>query len=266
MDELGFDAKEISSWFPSEQEDPYVLVRVPEEHSAGWTDGLVLQVRRSYITDAALDESARARKVSASVILSAKLPDAGSTMAGDFGEILTYLYHSGRTHPAEVIGAKKWRLKHDRTKPAPHSDVVQFVLPDWPTATSDDTIICSEVKTKSTKGTFKPIPAAIEGAVKDRTSRLTRTLVWLRERGLTEDLGDVRLEHLERFINAAEFPAAQKQFHAVAVVCSALVEAERLTAPDARNNDYQVLVIAVPKLYEIYNAIYEAVIHSGDTD
>jgi hypothetical protein len=39
-------------------------------------------------------------------------------MAGDFGEILAALFQATSEHPGEVIDPMKWRLKHDRTKPA----------------------------------------------------------------------------------------------------------------------------------------------------
>lgn len=114
-------------------------------------------------------------------------------MSGDFGEILVYLYQAAKEHPVEAIGPKKWRLKQDRTKPSPHSDVVHYVLPSWPTPSAQDVILCAEVKTKATAGKTAPIKEAIEGCENDRTGRLARTLVWLRERALTEDLGDIEL-------------------------------------------------------------------------
>ena len=40
-----------------------------------------------------------------------------------------------------------------------------------------------------------------------------------------EDLGDVKVEHLDRFINATDHPPASKRFCAVAVVCSSPVKA-----------------------------------------
>lgn len=94
-------------------------------------------------------------------IVSSVLPDRGSVMAGDFGEILTSIFQAASLYPLEVLDPKKWRLKQDRNQPAPHSDVVQLVVPDWPTATSADRVICSEVKTKSTDGRSTPVASAV---------------------------------------------------------------------------------------------------------
>lgn len=191
-------------------------------------------------------------------LIAARLPDAGSTMAGDFGEILVYLYQASKEHPARALGPKKWRLKQDRTKPAPHSDVVHFVLPSWPSSSENDLLLCSEVKTKSTNGGSSPIKSAIEDSAKDRTSRLARTLVWLRERALFEPLGDVQLAHLDRFINATEHPAAKKRFRAVAVICKSLVNRELVDAPTEASPDYTVVVIAVPDLQKTYTEVFES--------
>ena len=256
--DLDFDMGLALPWFTHEMDTPYVLVRVGGEHAKAWTDTLGVAVRRCYVTDSLLEERATELGVSKSEIVAARLPDAGSTMAGDFGEILVYFYQAAREQPLVAIGPKKWRLKQDRTKPAPYSDVVHFVLPNWPTPSPDDHLLCSEVKTKATNGNSKPIRSAIDDCAKDRTSRLARTLTWLRERALTEDLGDVGLAHLDRFINVDENPSFHKRFRAVAVVCSTLVDAEIPDAPTTEPADYTVVVIAVPDLKTTYTSVYRA--------
>jgi len=178
-------------------------------------------------------------------------------MAGDFGEILVFLYQASKEHSATAIGPKKWRLKQDRTKPAPYSDVIHFLLPNWPNSSTDDILLCSEVKTKSTNGDSTPIKSAIEDSGKDRVSRLAKTLTWLKERALIEDLGETTIAHLERFIKATEHPPAQKKFKAVAVICSSLLEQELEDAPSELPTGYSVIVISVPNLRETYMKIFE---------
>ncbi len=257
-DDLGFDFARATPWFPHDQEQPYVLVRVSDEHAKSWADTLGLAVRRCYVSDSIVNARASELGVNKAEIIAARMPDAGATMAGDFGEILVYLYQSAKEHPAAAFGPKKWRLKQDRKKPAPHSDVLHFVLPSWPQASDQDVLLCSEVKTKSTKSKFNPINAAIDDGARDRTSRLARTLVWLRERALVESLGDVEVAHLERFINANEHPEAKKRFRAVAVVCKSLVDGELQHAPTSEASDYTVVVIAVPDLKKTYSAVFDA--------
>ena len=90
--------------------------------------------------------------------------------------------------------------------------------------------------------------------------------MWLRERALTEDLGDIQLAHLERFINATEDPPVRKRFRAVAVVCASLIENELPDAPTDAHPEYEVVVISVPELHAIYTAVYQAALHSADME
>ena len=266
MNELGLNASNALSWFPNESEEPYTLIRVNAEHAADWEDALCDAVRRCYLSDETLETqahnleeelggSADSRRAE---IIASKLPDAGSTMAGDFGEILIYCYQAATALPRIAFGPKKWRLKQDRTKPAPGSDLVHFILPTWPTASDQDEILCAEVKTKSTNGDTSPIAGAIDDCAKDRTSRLSKTLQWLKERALTERLGEVQISHLDRFISAIEHPTATKSFRAVAVICEDLVDLELALAPQEVSPEFQLVVVAVPNLHAVYNAVFAA--------
>lgn len=266
MNELGLTANQALPWFPHQAEVPYVLVRVTPEHANAWAATLRHAVRRCYLTDDLLQ--ARVQQLEAELggtpefrqaqIINSKLPDPGATMAGDFGEILIYLYQAAKALPNTAFGPKKWRLKQDRTKPAPCSDVVHFLLPTWPIPNDHDEILCAEVKMKSTNGDSSPIADAIRDCAKDRTSRLSRTLQWLKERATTESLGQVTIAQLNRFINATDFPAAKKRFRAVAVICSSLLDAELLEAPAEASPEYTLVVVAVPALQAIYTAVFEA--------
>ena len=91
MLDLGVDLALVRSWFPHLQETPYILIRVSPEHAQTWASTLKVPVRRCYVTDQVLLESAERSGVSQTEIIAAKLPDPGSTMSGDFGEIVTYL-------------------------------------------------------------------------------------------------------------------------------------------------------------------------------
>lgn len=258
MNELGLEINEVLPWFAIEPQQGYTRVTVSADHAGTWGNVLSEAVRRCYISDARLAAAAAAADATQGAIVAAVLPDPGSVMSGDFGEIVGYLYLASRQTGA--IGPKKWRLKQDRTKPAPHSDIVQFVLPQWPEASPHDRVVCGETKAKATGGNFTPITAAIEGARTDRTSRLGRTLVWLRERALLQDIGAVTVDQLNRFINATEFPPCIREFHAIAVICSNLVEAELANlVPGDIPNGCALVVISVPNLQSTYTTVFEAV-------
>lgn len=262
MDDLGFDFADAAPWFAHAQDQPYVLIRVTPESLALLAQRIGEPLRRCYITDAELDTAALRHKIPRAEIVASRLPDPGSTMSGDFGEVLGYFYQSIQALPAAAIGPKKWRLKQDRTKPAPKSDVVHFIMPNRPNSSEQDAILCSEVKAKAVRGDTKPIESAITDCKKDRTSRLASTLVWLRERAMTTDLGDVDIPMLNRFIDAIDHAPIVKHYRAVAVVCNALVEDELLTAPAVADPEFTLVVIAVPDLKTTYTAAFAAALAS----
>lgn len=261
MDELGFDFNNAVAWFRHQQNQPYALVWLTAKQTAQLIAETAVAVRRCYITDQLLSDSSAASGLSEPQVLASRLPDPGSTMAGDFGEILGYFYQSTKELPEFAVGAKKWRLKQDRTKPAPKSDVVHFLMPNRPHSSVEDAVLCSEVKVKSTAGAAMPITSAIEDSTKDQTSRLAATLVWLRERAITDpaQLGDVDIPLLNRFINLIDHPPISRRFRAVAVICESLVGQELWAAPDIPNTDFTLLVIVVPNLRQTYESMFTAV-------
>jgi hypothetical protein len=267
MRDLQVDPGLVRSWFTQDSDsDPSVmLVRSSRAAEEAWLTDFVEAMRRCYASDEFLEDRAAVLGLPKSEVLKALLPDPGSVMAGDFGEILTFLFLGSAQHPQEVIGPKKWRLKQDRTKAAPYSDVVQFVVPDWPTPSAADRIVCAEVKTKSTDGSSTPISSAISDSTKDRLGRLSKTLVWLRERAILGELEPATLTVLDRFLEAIEHPPAAKEFWAVAVICTSLVEGELVDAPEVPPDDCIVAVIAIPELKARYEQVFGAICPSIDT-
>jgi hypothetical protein len=123
--------------------------------------------------------------------------------------------------------------------------------------------MCAEVKTKSTPGSSTPIPDAIRDSGRDRTSRLARTLQWLKERALHESIDGLDLEVLDRFAHASDHPAATKEFSAVAVVSDSLVDDELPTVPAVLSLDSKLLVLVVSDLHTTYSSVFEAAAGAG---
>lgn len=265
MDDLGLDFEEYGKAFLVAEEGKHLLIEVSQECAKNFAYDLRKAIRRCYITDERLIKRADINKVVRSEIVRSKLPDRGSTMAGEFGEILTSLYQICREYPTIVFDPWKLRLKMDRNKPAPYSDVVQFVLPKWPEASSDDRLICSEVKTKSTKGSSKPIEEAIKDSKKDSERRLPKTIAWLREQSLDPGIDSVSREQIERFgENMIEYPEVNREFNAVAVICSSLVDDEIVGIDAALDEGTKLIVISIPDLKRNYEAVYDAVLKASD--
>lgn len=267
MDDLGLEARVVAQWFAEEDNDAYRLVQVSQEDAEEIRASLPEALRRCYISDTRLEERATDQELPRAAIVQAVLPDRGSIMAGDFGEVLSFIYQAASALPETALGPKKWRLKDDRRSSAPHTDVVHFILPDWPQPSEDDVVRCAEVKTKSTDGTFSPIHDAVEGAEKDRTGRLAKTLAWLHERvRLGHDLGCVERYHIERFIDAIDHPPVSKEFFAIAVICSSLVGGEMDDAPAEAPEHCTLVIMSVPALREMYSEIYASVSQPDDAD
>lgn len=265
MDELGLDPAEVKKWFQQQFTETCELVSLSEEAAASLSAILPVPVRRCYISDALLETRATALGLRRDEVINAALPDPGAVMAGDFGEIIVFIYHGARNAPLAVSGPKKWRLKQDRTKPCPHSDVVQFILPNWPDPSAEDQLLCSEVKCKSTPGAFRPVLRAIEGCMEDRTSRLAKTLVWLRDRAILTDAAGSDIAVLNRFIQADSHPPARKRFEAVAVVCTRFLGEALEDVPSPRDPAYDVVIMTVPDLHTRYNEVFAAVAGTGAT-
>ena len=253
--DLGLSFQATAGWFSADKKPSYVFVSVKNAHATALPAALGMAIRRCYISDDKVSTQA-IQYPPATKVIAAALPDPGSVMSGEFGEILTYFYQGSTVLPAAAVGLRRWHLKQDRNKAAPYSDVVHLVLPDWPTASAKDTVLCSEVKAKSTKSKFEPIKEAIKGCETDRTSRLAGTLIWLRERAITGATEGASVAQLTRFIDPAGLPPTVKKFQAVAVVCDSLVTAEAAKAPATPSPDYEVVVISVPKLKDTYEAAY----------
>ena len=143
---------------------------------------------------------------------------------------------------------------------------MQLHLPHWPVPTDDDSVICAEVKTKSTNGHSTPVVSAIKDSRKDRESRLAKTLVWLKERAIVDDLGTVQYAHIDRFVKATDHPPATYEFRAVAVISSELVgqETADLTVPE--KSECTLVVISVPDLKANYESLYRALLENSQTD
>lgn len=264
MKELDVELEAFREIFATVQDSPFTVVEIDTEDAAALAEKLGLAVRRCYISDDRLRDRMAEESVSAREIVPAKLPDRGSTMAGDFGEILTALFQAAREHPGVVLDPMKWRLKQDRTKAAPYSDVVQMILPDWPEASEDDRIICSEVKTKSTRQASTPIASAIADSEKDSAGRFVKTLNWLRERALDTGLSAVSVKQLDRFRLPIYYPKAHREFQAVAVICASMVADEMTEVEAPPVSERALIVISVADLKANYERVYDAALLSAE--
>jgi hypothetical protein len=261
---LGLDLDTFAASFVEVTGTPFLLIQAKPEEAEKWAELLGEPARRCYIADDKLKERAAAANVTGSQVVAATIPDPGSVMSGDFGEILTAFYFAVRSRPTLTIDPVRWRYKAQRTKAAPGSDVVQLLLPSWPVATSEDRVICAEVKAKATTSTFDPIKKAGEGSKQDRSGRLTNTLVWLKDKALTDGSDTVTVAQLDRFIQAVDHPAISPDFRAVAVIDATMVADEVAKGTMPNPDECALVVMSVPDLKKHYTALFDAIVASAD--
>lgn len=129
-------------------------------------DYMVSELPECYVAKANFAARVTATGLDPQEVLAQYFPDPGSTMSGDFGEILSMFFFSSE-HAAATSLVKKWCYKQDRKKTAPHSDVV-ILHRGGATPADTDFVICAETKQKSTRSTFDPISSSIVSLSDDR--------------------------------------------------------------------------------------------------
>ncbi len=252
---------DIESWF-LEHEVPEGSIEV-RVHSledgtrAELEDFMSRAIPTCYISENELTARMNVTGLSASEIIQNKVPDQGSVMAGDFGEVLTLFYLSSeRTEIVKKL--RKWRFKQDRTKAAPHSDVIIMHRAHDDHPTTEDFVICAEAKLKSTASAFSPIEKSIEGYESDKTGRLARTLVWLKEKAIDQESVDA-IAYVSRFTDDLLETSFGKKYRAVVVIDLAFMDDELLKQLDlpAQNEEFEVIVLGIGDLKDLYERSYD---------
>src|SRR5690554_3326675 len=190
-------------------------------------DVLVSEMTNCYASAEHLKELAEEyEQTTGDVLKDLFLPQKPHIKSGDFGEMLTFLLYCDVEASPHLLAPRKWRWKADSNRAAPHSDVVLLFHDIDAGPAEDDKIICAEVKAKATADKrYAPIQKAITGAENDRTTRLAKTLGWMRKRYRRERQTEAA-KVIERFINALDVGTYVKDFRAVAVVDSDFTKEE----------------------------------------
>lgn len=133
-----------------------------------------------YISEERLKERMAKSGKSKTEIIRMLIPDKGSVMAGEFGEILaTELIYEDikERHKTGNYNPHKLRWKEDRNKAAQKTDVVLINK-----ANEKLNIYSAEVKVKSTGCPENQINEMFAGIIDDRGKRLGLSLYWIKEK------------------------------------------------------------------------------------
>jgi len=267
---MSIDENDLVSWFEDyDLPDDSILVRthvIKQEHANQFEDFMVKEIPSCYLSSNDLDDQIHRTGLSANELIENKMPDPGSVMAGDFGEILTLFYLAG---DIEEIARKikKWRFKQDRRKPAPHSDVIVLYREFDDRPSTNDFVICAEAKLKSTSSTFSPIKSSLEGYQADKTGRLARTLTWLKEKAIDHE-GVESITFVKRFTDDLLNTEFQKRFRAVAIIDREFLDDELIKAvelPD-KNDEFEVVVLGINDLKAVYQNSFQRALVELDNE
>ena len=181
-------------------------------------------------------------------------------MSGDFGEVLT-LFYLGGERSEEVKHVKKWRFKQDRKKPAPHSDVIVLFREYSDRPSENDFVICAESKAKATGSPSEPIKNSIKGYESDKTGRLARTLVWLKEKEIDHGNAD-SLEFIKRFTDDILNVEFSKKYRAVAIIDRDYLDEELLRSLNipTQNDEFEIIVLGIKNLKDLYEQSFSRAI------
>jgi hypothetical protein len=259
--------KELSLWFENHQKpQDSIEVRshtLSDNKYLELEDFLVQAIPDCYISKENIAATANKMKLSTSEILKNKFPDQGSVMSGDFGEIIT-LFYLGSERSESIRKIRKWKYKQDRRKPAPHSDVIILYRESSTSSTDKDFVICAESKMKATASKDRPIKNSIDGYNLDKTGRLARTLVWLKEKAIDNNNLE-SLEFIKRFTDDHLDNGYKKFYRAVAIIDRDLLDLE-LTQPlnlPPQNDEFEVVVIGIKDLKNLYERTFARAAEGG---
>lgn len=246
--------------------DIKILALKPSERD-DFLASLPAKFRLCYISDKKLTASAKKTKISKEeFVRNFLLPDRGSVMSGDFGELLCYVITKDHFKDAKFkVGApKKWRWKQDSKKPAPHTDILIFKARNLKSKNNNpkDELIAVEAKMKAGKNkSYDPIQNAVEGANKDKLSRMSKSLQWYYERYAKEGK-PTAMELVNKFRNPDTYGSFKRSFKAIAVIDENLFNDELSKDIDNLDSDVEIWAISIDKLKDAYEKVFDEIPNS----
>jgi len=127
-----------------------------------------------------------------------------------------------------------------------------------------DFVICAESKAKATGSDSEPIENSIRGYVADKTGRLARTLVWLKEKAIDNEDSDY-IKFITRFTDEHLNTGFSKKYRAVAIIDSKYLDDEltkSLVLP-AQNDGFEVIVLGISNLRKLYEQSFSRAINEA---
>ena len=249
--------------FNFEKTDNFFIYRLKQENKEDFLSEITSEFRHCYITDKKLSEKANENKKTASKFLEEFiLPNVGNIKSGDFGEMLSYFFviEHYAFNGTVIFAPRKWRWKEEKNKASPFSDAVGFYREDKTTPSDKDFVVCVESKMKATKSDKHRIQEAIDGANKDRVSRLGKTLCWLREKYAKGGSAKMR-KYIERYSDPVGKKIYKKFFKAFTILDNKF-ETQEFTKLINNADGISIIIISMEHLRDVYEENLKRIIES----
>ena len=222
----------------------------------------LIPFRQAYISDHELADNIAHMGSSRADEIASVLPAKPYLKSGDFGEILSF-YLVSHIHSDANIKPLKWRWKEYKDSPCHLTDVVLLKCLDYEAPSTDDYLVSVESKSMATappKATSCSINDAIIGAVKDNTSRFSKTITYLMAKYKKErDFESAKFA--QRFSDSITVPY-QKHINAIAIInrdhYATHISNIDLGLRNA-NSNIAVYVIPIKDLKTVYEQIFASI-------
>ncbi len=231
----------------------YILYRLKDGEWDEFIMKLTLGFRLCYIEDEKLNELASNANITKSKFLERFiLPDEPIIKSGDFGELLSFFSVKENLENKGLVLTLplKWQWKDNRNKAAPGADGIIFHIPNAKKYSSDDLVVTIESKMKSTYSKEGRIQDAIDGAAKDKLSRMAKTLNWMEEKYAKEGQEENR-KIVARFKDPATYGTFKKVHKAIAILDIAF-EADEIAKPINNSESVSVIIFSIQELQKAY--------------
>ncbi|MDR0604747.1 MAG: SAVED domain-containing protein [Bacteroidales bacterium] len=251
-DQLAGDT-DVLQFFTYFEKNGFHTYKLNISDTESFLDAIKEEARKYYILDSELAEKSEEIGIGKSEFLEQYvLPSVGKIKSGDFGEIFSCSFVKERYAQKGfiLVCPRKFIWKMDRDKAMPFTDVVGFYREDIAKASSNDFIVSVESKMKATNSAANRIQEAIDGAQKDRTTRLAKTLIWLKQKYGRE--GNAKMhEFTKRYSNPVYQGTYNKIYKAFTIVDSKF-ETTEIENPVNNNDGITIIVISMDNLKNIY--------------
>lgn len=235
-----------------------------------FVESFIVPFRKAYISDDDLDFEVVNNINTREDAIENKLPTTAQLKAGEFAEILFFMLVCKVICPDSTVKPIKWHWKENRDTPCHLTDIMVMKCESYANPQTTDYVFSAEVKSAVTpvseRSSKSRMNEAIEGALKDKNSRIGKMLAYLTTKYAKERNANMAVR-VKRFADGTTVPYYRRISAAIVSERDSLKNHIKNIPADIleKCQNEQIALFAVPimKLKAIYEAIYELTPQKG---